>query len=345
MAKSLQINVTLDSNCDSKLLESIVLLLANHNSNNVTVEHTDQQLSDTESICSSSPPDTSSQEQVKESAADKTYANRDIHPEAYLNESELALLPARRAARQQRNKHLYTPATSRSTTTKSPIAGPHAASQEVYQKKHVSEFWLESGTSNTALQEWLERKRKEHRHHMRQLARQKREVEKVLRQKAAEVRERARKAQDSYRSWVDNKEQNKKNRTLNSTPKQSTFSIEGIRSPTSTKQAPNPRLRKLKKSISYDEWTRTKKQIHQPHQRIKYYPSSSPKKEQPVKNQKSYTEWLAAKNKQKCELKKVDRHTDVLKPFTQPKNMVTSRKSLDCFGNTGLKRHRQKVQT
>lgn len=347
MAKSLQINVTLDSNRDSKLLENILLLLANHNSSDVTVnppvEHTEQQLSDHESICSSSV-DTSIQKQVEESAVNNSYASRDIHPEAYLNESELALLPARRAARQQRNKELHPSVTSMYTTTRSPIAGPHVASQEVHQKKHVSEYWLESETDNAALQEWLERKNKEYRHCMRQLAKQKREVEKVLRQKEAEARERARKAQDSYRSWVDKKEMSEKNRTLKSTPKHKTFSIEGIRSPTSTKQTPNPRLRKLKKSISYDEWTKTKKQT-QPHQKIRFNTSASPKKEQCVKNQKSYSEWLASKNKQKWEIKKaekVDKQTDVLKPFTQPKKMVTSRKSWDCFGH---KRHHQKVQT
>ena len=344
MAKSLQINVTLDSNRDSKLLENILLLLANHDSSNVTldtpVEHVDQQPSDSVSTCSS-PADICNQEQVEESPVNTSNATRDIQPEVYLNESELALLPARRAVRQQRNKHLHTPTTPTKIMPRSSIAGPHAASQELHQ---VSEYWLESETGNTALQEWLARKNKENRHRMRQLTKQKREIEKVLRQKEAEARERARKAQDSYRSWVDNKEQSGKDRTLISTPRQSTFSIEGIRSPTSAKQAPNPRLRKLKKSISYDEWIRTKKQ---PNQRTKLNPSASPNKGQCVKDQTSYSEWLASKNKQKCELKKaekVDRQTDILKPFTQPKKGVFSRKSWDCFGNTGLKRQHQKVQ-
>ena len=350
MEKNLHINVSLNSERDSKLLEGILSLLNRHSLNESTSDSlvnddessprsrhstsshsgsaaTDEQyerassssLSSTVNSCSFQEQLRMQSQETAGSAAPTTSdvmrTAADILPEAYLNQSELALLPCRRAAR--RLQHAQTHASNSSILAATRSIPESAMTRNV---SHISPshcnvgssgFWLKD-TSNTAIQEWLAKKNKEHHHRMRQLVKEKRMVEKSLRQKEQEAYEKARKAQESYRSWVDQKDlSRKRNRLVTSTLQESIFSIKGVSSPTSpSRHHTNPaRLRKLKRVITFDDWVSVKrKENHQKHKPIQN--NSSPriqaakKAVNPAKNKITHSEWLALKNKEKHKQRK-----------------------------------------
>lgn len=371
MERNLRINVSLNSERDSKLLEGILSLLNRHSLNESTSDSlmnddessprsrhstssqsestaTDERASG--SSLSSTVNSCSFQEQLRmqsqEAAGSAAPTTSDVMrtaahilPEAYLNQSELALLPCRRAAR--RLQHAQTHASNSSILAATRSIPDSAMTKNVshisssHRKVGSSGFWLKD-TSNTAIQEWLAKKNKEHHHRMRQLVKEKRMAEKSLRQKEQEAYEKARKAQESYRSWVDQKDlSRKRNRLVTSTLQESTFSIKGVSSPTSpSRHHTNPaRLRKLKRVITFDDWVDVKrKENHQKHKPIQnnssLHTQAARKAVNPVKKKITHSEWLALKNKEKHKQRKTVRADN---PSAQSKNKH-SPKTLDSLG-------------
>lgn len=337
MDRKITINVCLNSEKDGKLLEDLLALLSHHgvkDSSSVLEANVVQQStsasttssadSDEEVMSAETTPTGDSvavymsqgspysregeREGDEEIVPDVSisYQAAEIRPEAYLNESELSLLPTRRAARQSSIVR-----TRRSPADNSQLAADFARVSAVVsplksrltslpsqEKRPASECWLKK-TSNTAIQEWLAKKDKEQRRRMRQEAKEKREVEKKAHQRENQANERAKLAQDSYRAWLAAKEPRRET-SFSSTLQDSTFSIQGIRSPTPVKVALNPaRLRRLKRSITYKEWTETKNLFLSKSSQRPRKPHPPVSKEPVVKKHITYSEWLASKDKRR----------------------------------------------
>lgn len=200
----------------------------------------------------------------------------DIHPEKYLNESELAVL---------RQRH----------TIRRPASTPRSDLKVLLTldtRKQQSDCWLKSN-ANAVIQEWLARKNKEHCRNLRILANERKKIKEESHQRELKARERNVLAQESFRDWVSKKKSTSKHMTkisIDSKP----LLVEGIKSPNTTLTKKNNETRK--KNITYSEWLKSK-------------PNKSPKKSTPLKPREgyqkrkpkksvTYEEWLAAKSKQ-----------------------------------------------